>query len=304
VDESQYVTMLASHYDMPLLTYEQTANAVADLRRWTALADTPWPGAALAQYEEDYRRIRSLGRRTVLTGEHAEHVVAMHWYTLDHYLTHGRVRSAWRELAARRARGRGWASLARLAARSMASDRIIEARDALRGRATSNIPDWIEARRVARGTHRSARERWHRTQLSGFIGPGVSLEAEEVCQAVTRVRSRKPWTDVDLWEFFLGMPAEQKYPDLRPKALVRELLRGRVPDVILDRTDKTVFDEAALAEIDYPALRALIDVPGPRLDGVDYRRLFALLDARRLATHDYRWARSLASVHAFLSQWS
>lgn len=105
VDESRYVKRLAVDFGIPLHTYEQTANSLKDLARWTALADTPFPGASLAQYEEDYRRAHALGFRTVLTGEHAEFVFGFGWNRLDHYLSHGRLHAARRELAERRSRG-------------------------------------------------------------------------------------------------------------------------------------------------------------------------------------------------------
>ena len=119
----------------------------------------------------------------------------------------------------------------------------------------------------------SARERWRRLQLSAFYGPGLSAEAEAICQAACGVRVRRPWTDVDLFEFFLGLPAEQKFPDTQGKSLVKRFLRGRVPDAILDRRDKTVFDEALLAQIDYATLRRLLVDPPYRLAGVDYEAL-------------------------------
>ncbi len=147
------------------------------------------------------------------------------------------------------------------------------------------------------------RERWRRSQLAGFIGPGIALEAEEVCQAVCGIASRRPWTDIDLWELFLSLPAEQKFPDSRPKGLVRDLLRGRVPDEVLDRQDKTVFDEAAIAEIDYAVLRRYLVAPNHHVDGVNYSQLAELLRTESLTPLDYMWARELAGSHAFLSQW-
>jgi len=84
---------------------------------------------------------------------------------------------------------------------------------------------------------------------------------------------------------------------------VRTLLRGRVPDEILDRKGKTLFDEAGLAEIDYATLRRYLVDPGHRLPGVDYEQLRQRLDAQNLGTIDYGWARNLATVHAFLAQW-
>lgn len=303
VDERRYVEPLAEHLGIPLHTYEQEANASADLARWVELADTPFQAASLAQYAEDYRRIRDLGFRTVLTGEHAEFVFGMQWFLLDHYLTHRRFGAARRELSARRAKGHSWVSLARLVARSLAPDPVMNLRNAIGTPKRSTIPAWVDRRRVAETGSVPVRERWRRLQLSGFVGPGLSLEADEVCQAVCGVRARKPWTDIDLWELFLSLPAEQKFPDLRPKGLVRDLLRGRVPDEILDRRDKTVFDEAALAEVDYVTLRRYLLAPNHRLVGVDYDRLAERLNAEQLGTVDYAWARNLANVHAFLSLW-
>jgi asparagine synthase (glutamine-hydrolysing) len=303
VDERRYVELVAARFGMPLHLYEQEANPTDDLDVWTALVDTPYRGAALAQYAEDYGRARAVGATTILTGEHAEFVAAMQWFLLDHYLTHGRFGAARADLLARRARGRSWLSLGRLVARSVAPDRVMAIRNARSTRRHATIPSWIDPVRAASIGTVPVRERWQRLQLRAFIGPGISLEAEEICQAVSGVRSRKPWTDIDLWEFFLSLRAEQKFPDLRPKGLVRDLLRGRVPDEILDRTDKTLFDEAALAQVDYPTLRRYLTSPDHRVSGVDYERLAARLDAADLGTVDYAWARNLANIHAFLAQW-
>ena len=303
VDERRYVEPLAAFLGMPLHLYEQETNALADLARWVALTDSPYPAASLAHYAEDYGRARELGFRRILTGEHAEYVMAMQLFVLDHYLTHGRWGAARRELSARRARGWSWFSLFRLVLRSVAPDAVMNARRAFGSYRASTVPTWVDRRRVARDKSGSVRERWRGVQLTGFIGPGISLEAEEVCQAVTGVEARRPWTDVDLWEFFLSLPAEQKFPDLRQKGLVRNLLRGRVPDEILDRQDKTVFDAAGLARVDYATLRRYLVSPRHRLPGVDYELLATRLDSERLSVVELGWARNLATAHAFLAQW-
>jgi asparagine synthase (glutamine-hydrolysing) len=303
VDESRYVIPLAERLGLPLHTYEQETNPLDGLARWTALADTPFPGAAMAQYEEDFRRVRALGLRSILTGEHAEFVFAFQWKTLGHFLSHGRLGPARRELRERRARGQSWVSLARLIGRSLAPDRVMAVRNRLSGGRPATVPEWIDLRMAREEEPVPLRERWRRTQLAGFIGPGVALEAEEICQAVCGVSVRRPWTDIDLWELFLGLPAEQKFPDMRAKGLVRDLLRGRVPDEILDRSDKTVFDEAMLAEIDYATLRAFLTEPAHRIEGVDYALLARRLAREELTPVEYQWARNLAGVHAFLSQW-
>jgi hypothetical protein len=117
------------------------------------------------------------------------------------------------------------------------------------------------------------------------------------------MRVRRPFADVDLWEFFLSLPAEQKFPANETKGLVRRLLRGRVPDSILDRTDKTHFNDYIMASVDYVELGRWLREPQVRIRGVDYRALADRLDAKDLSLAEYIWAKDLAGVHAFLDLW-
>lgn len=303
VDERRYVVPLAERLGLPLHQDEQHANPLAEIGDWVRVTDTPYSAAALGQYAEDFRRARERGYRTVLTGEHAEFVTAMIWSLFEHYVFRGRMRAAGRHLRLRRRRGDTWPGLLRFVLRSLAPGQLLAARRAVLRTPVRGVPAWIDRRQLGVGDTAPPWNRWRMQQLRGFTGPGISLEAEEVCEAVTGVRSRRPWTDVDLWELFLSLDAEQQFPDLRPKGLVRNLLRGRVPDEILDRQDKTVFDAAALASIDYDTLRRYLVDPRHRLDGVDYPLLQRRLDARDLDIVEFGWARTLTSIHAFLDQW-
>lgn len=303
VDERQYVVPLAERLGLPLHQDEQRANPLAEIGEWARVTDTPYSAAALGQYAEDFRRARQRGYRTILTGEHAEFVTAMIWSLFEHSVYRGRIRAAGHQLGLRRRRGATWPGLLRFVLRSLAPDQLLDARRAVLRSPDRGVPSWIDRRQL--GVRRAAPpwNRWRMQQLRGFVGPGIALEAEEVCEAVTGVRSRRPWTDVDLWELFLSLRAEQKFPDHRPKGLVRNLLRGRVPDEILDRQDKTVFDAAALDSIDYETLRRYLLDPRHRLDGVDYALLGRRLAARNLDIVEYGWVRTLTSIHAFLDQW-
>jgi asparagine synthase (glutamine-hydrolysing) len=303
VDERPYIELLATHFQIPLHTFEQQSNVLDDLAHWVALADGPFPAASLAHYAEDYRLARDLGFRTILTGEHAEFVFALNWYLIDHYLSHGRLRDLRDHLAARYARGAPWRWLAFDVVRGLAPGRLLAARER---RTRFGLPAWIDGIKASEGAAEdiaSARQRWRRLQLSAFRGPGLSAEAEAICQAACGVRVRRPWTDVDLFELFLSLPAGQKFPDTRGKSLVKRLLRGRVPDAILDRRDTTAFDEALLAQIDYATLRRFLADPPHRLDGVDYEALGDRLRREDFERPDYHYARQLAGVHAFLAQW-
>ena len=303
VDERPYIELLATHYGIPLHTFQQQANVLDDLADWVALADGPFPAASLSHYAEDYRLARELGFRTILTGEHAEFVFALNWYLIDHYVSHGRLRELRRHLEARHARGAPWGWLAFDVARTLAPRSLIAARER---RTRLGLPDWIDGKRASEGAADGiapVRQRWLRLQRSAFLGPGLSAEAEAICQAACGVRVRRPWTDVDLFELFLGLPAEQKFPDTGGKSLVKRLLRGRVPDAILDRKDKTVFDEALLARIDYATLRRFLVDPPYRIAGVDYGALAERLRREEFEPPDFHYARQLAGAHAFLAQW-
>ena len=303
VDERQYVELLADRFAIPLHMYEPRANALDNLAEWVSLADGPYPAASLAQYSEYYRGARDLGLRTILSGEHAEFVFALNWFLIEHLVTHARFGGARRQLAVRRAKGESAASLAWLFARSLAPGFILAERERRR---PVGVPAWLDVRKVSERvatSYVSPRRRWRMLQLSGFIGPGVSAEAEAICQAACGVQARRPWTDVDLFEFFLSLPAESKFPDTGGKSLVRRLLRGRVPDEILDRRDRTYFNESLLADVDYGTLRRFLIDPEHRFAGIDYELLAERLHREDFDALEFNWARQLATAHAFLAQW-
>ena len=101
------------------------------------------------------------------------------------------------------------------------------------------------------------------------------MDAGECCANLNGVRVRHTFADVDLWEFFLSLRAEVKFPDLGSKTLVRKWLRGRLPDQVLDRKDKTFFNDHLMRQVNYPVLRQFLTNPNHIIDGVDYKRLAA-----------------------------
>src|SRR2546422_3180474 len=174
--------------------------------------------------------------------------------------------------------------------------------------APERIPDWLDARKARPGPYRTdllppSRQRWQQLQLLGTEGSTITIEAAEVCAAIAGVTVRRPFADVDLWEFFLRLPAEVKCPDQRDKTLARSLLRGNLPDSILDRRDKTYFDDHVMAQVDYATLRRLLATPRHRMPGVDYRRLAQRIEQGNFTRFDWFWAKDLACIHAFLNAW-
>jgi asparagine synthase (glutamine-hydrolysing) len=305
VDETPFIRTVAERLEIPLHTYERDAQPLKAGVEWLRILDGPIPYLLLSDAEDHYRRARELGFHNMLTGEIAELVVDMRRHLLGHLLLRGRLRSARRRVARERAGGRSLASLAAELGGTLAP-RWLEARyRRLRGAHwVARYPPWLDAHRLRVGTARwasKARERWRDEQTVSWMGPGLTMEAEEVCQTVMGVRTRRPWADVDVWQFFLSLPAEQKFPNLARKGLVRRLLRGKVPDEILERRQKTVFDESLMARIEYPELKRWLVAPEHRFAGVDYGGLAAALEREDLDLTAYQWAKDIAIAHAFVA---
>ena len=304
VDESGFIQLVAERFQMPLHMYERDAKPLAAGVEWLRYLDGPIPYLLLSDAEDHYRRAKELGYRNMLTGEVAELVMDMRHHLLGHLLLNGRLRAARGRLAEERARGRSFKSLGREIGSSVAPS-WVEAQYRRRKGAhwVQDYPAWIDHQRVRNGMARSvapARRRWRSEQTVSWTGPGLTIEAEEVCQSVMQIRTRRPWADIDLWEFFLSLPAEQKFPDRIRKGLTKRLLRGQVPDEILDQRGKTVFDESLMARIEYPELRKWLLAPDQRFSGFDYEGLRADLEAEQLDLVGYLWAKDLAIAHAFV----
>ncbi|MDR5684463.1 MAG: asparagine synthase-related protein [Armatimonadota bacterium] len=304
-DESEFIRAMASSAGLVLHTYVPAARPTDHLEYWTRLTRSPvHPQYTISETEEMYRCARALGYRTVITGEYAEGLVEMRQGLFRHLLRRGRIRTLARHLRGYRANGVGLGSLAGHLAVA-AFPRLYAAYRRVRGGPRVRAPDWLDADRVrqARRTVEATRPTWRHAQMPAFEGANLAGCADEVCQEVCGVRVRVPWADVDLWEFFMSLPAEVKFPDVRPKGLVRSLLRGRVPDTILDRSDKTYFDDAIRDNIDYKALRRWLVEPKHRLRSIDYEVLAYRLHMEDLELSEFLWAKDLASIQAFLALW-
>jgi asparagine synthase (glutamine-hydrolysing) len=301
VDESEYTEAAARAFGIGLHTFRPEARPLDDLAAWVRLVDGPFPATSLAETGEIYRQARRAGGRRVITGEMAEYLIDADREILPHLVWRGRIAAAVRHLRAERRRG---ASLRRLSRRLVGAATPGFARSLYRRvRPTpSRVPSWLVIPKEHRRALPLGPRRWGQTQLLAFSGPGISGEADEINQEVQGITARRPWCDVDLWEFFLGLPAETKFPTMQRKGLVRELLRGRVPDVILDRRTKTFFDANVERRIDHETLRTLIASSSERIRGVDYATLDRRLAQRELTLPEFVWARDLAAVHAFLAQ--
>lgn len=304
VDEHQYVKEVADRLDLVLHTYEARAHPMDDMTRWVDLLDSPLPVVSLSETFEHLRVARELGFAATINGELAETVFDMRSHVLAHLLSRGRIRAAAQMARRFRERGTHWRFLSRQAVASFVPQFAgAGLRAAFPRRRPTTIPSWLDPTRVPLRPFRAARHRWADAQMIAFRGPGLAFEADDLVQSVAQVAIRRPWADIDVWEFFLSLPAEIKFPDPTSKSLVRTLMRGRVPDVVLDRTDKTVFDAYIQEGIDYDELGKWLLDPVVHISGVDYGAVAEALQGRKLDLGSFMWAKDLAAVHAFLSRW-
>jgi asparagine synthase (glutamine-hydrolysing) len=304
-DERGYIELVAERLGLPLHTYEPGPQRLDRLQFWLELFDGPWSTWSPEGTAERCARARELGATTILSGEFAEQVAGFRAGLVPHLLWRGRFRDAAAQLRSLRTAGVGRRELL-AEVLPAATPRALDARR-LRRQPPPFLPPWIDLARIGRRDARhaiSGRRRWAAAQLP-FFGADPTGEADVYSHVLHGIRARRPWADVDVWELFLSLPAQVKFPDFRMKGFTRNALRGVVPDEILDRRDKTYmdrwFEEMA---VDYPAVRHWVSRPGFRVTGVDYDRLGVELEREQMPLAHYLWARDLAATHAFVDLWA
>jgi asparagine synthase (glutamine-hydrolysing) len=305
VDERKYTRMVAEALGIELHEVVPTASHLDDLERWVYLADGPWDSTPMAVAAEGYAAAAATGSTQVLTGTLAEYVFTINRYILGHLASHGRWGALRRQLAVRRDAGRTRRSLARQLARELTPAPIARLYAIARRSRSTFFPPWTDpevmgGRKYVTALRDPVRQRWSRPTLQATRGTTTTSEAIEASAASVGVTVRHPLADRDLWEYFLSLPADVLYPDTIPKSFIRQTMRGLLPDEILDRRDKTVFDENVLATAPWEKLRRYLSSPEIRIDGIDYDLLDERLEARRLDPYELVWAYDLATVHVFL----
>ena len=309
VDERPYIETVTQHLGMTLHTHTLKARGLDDVEQWCRLFDAPIPTVNTAQILEYNTEARRLGFTNILSGELAEPVVDLRTHLTGHLLLHGRWSALARLLKTQRQQGMGLRSLAAQVTDVFVPGRLANWYLSARGLDfPERIPQWLDRSRANKLPYRREMsvpgyKRWLTLQTVPLQGCPITMEAAQLSADLAGVSIARPFVDIDLWEFFLSLPAEVKQPDLKSKTLLKRLLRGRVPDAILDRRKKTVFNDHEMTQIDYPLIRSYLAHPGYRMPGVDYAALAARVERRDFTLWDWVWARDLVRVHAFMKQW-
>lgn len=305
VDESQYIVPTAEYFGMPLLSTEPKSKPTDGLAEWVSLLDGPVPVVSIAESAELYQWVRSSGFEVLMTGEFAEFVADADRNLLSHLIYHGRIGPAIDRLKGQLQAGKRGSTLARELGKATIPSNLVKGYKRLRGRPVSAVrPPWITHGPIpVQYADIPLRRRWDQEQVSFFGGAAILLEAHDILQSRFGIKVRQPWADLELWKFFLALRAEVKYAYPTSKGLLRHMLRGRVPDLILDRRDKTVFDDNLRSKIDRQALADWLIDPPNRMPWIDYDILAGSIWAPNLGLREFMWMKDLAGVHAFLNTW-
>lgn len=310
VDERPYIELVSEQLGLELHTYVPKARSLDDVAFWSDLLDMPVDTLSIPEVAELYKAVRSTGARSTMSGELIEYAATATKFTVAHLLLHGRWLGARNLLSDDRRRGRSWWRITRQLLLETAPPFIAGPVGRRLKRDWTRQPPWIDVERIGGEWNRPelgipARRRWQQLQLSPFgAGPASpNIEANEIAAAYCGIHARCPLADVDLWEFLLSLPAEVKYPDGVMKRLIRDVMTGRLPDEIVWRRDKTMFNAHVLDTVEYPELRHwILGTNGYRMSGVDYRLLRERLEREELDVLELRRARDLARIHAFVSR--
>jgi asparagine synthase (glutamine-hydrolysing) len=309
VDERPLVERVAEACGLDLRLYEPQAGALDDLEAHVRDLDGPWDLLSMPEVAEALRRAREAGATTLLSGELAEYAHGSRLHLLAHLVLAGRWPAALAEYRRMRAGRVGRRRILADLALGMAPAPLAAWWARARRLDKRRVPAWVGAEVLGTAAYRPdleppARHRWREQQVAPFGGAAsVAMEAEAMCAARAGVQLRYPLADIDLWELFLSLRAEVKFPPGPSKALVRRAMAGRLPPEILERRTKTLFDDHVRDIVDRDTLRRYtVDAPR-RLPGVDYAALADRLAAGDLDMAELTWACDIARANAFLSRW-
>jgi asparagine synthase (glutamine-hydrolysing) len=141
---------------------------------------------------------------------------------------------------------------------------------------------------------------WYRRQADAVEGAFVlSVETLERTAASSGVDLLHPYCDPDLVDFLLQLPPEVKFAAGATKALIRTGY-PELPPEVRARTDKTVFDDVALAGASRDEILAEVEAAPKRLPGIDWPALHGSLRRTDMAFGERALLARAISAERFL----
>jgi asparagine synthase (glutamine-hydrolysing) len=132
----------------------------------------------------------------------------------------------------------------------------------------------------------------------------VILHEDDLNAMSFSIENRSPFLDRALFEHSLTIPTRHLIRDGRAKAVLREAMRGIVPDKILDNRRKVGFNAPIHALLDTadPAVRAELLADSPLWEHVRRDRVIPLFDKPSLPNSESKLLFNLLNVKLFLEE--
>jgi asparagine synthase (glutamine-hydrolysing) len=253
VSEEHWMSLVADAAGVVPHTIQATPQEMeADLDSLIEIQGEPFGGTSIYAQYRVFRLAQEAGIKVTLDGQGADELFAGYRYYLPArlagLLSCGAFMRAGRLLsAASNLQGASPAGVAGATLRNAIPPRVAPFARRLSGRPL--VPDWLDGPWLAaRGVALTDSDRRARTNLRGFRLASVSgslralLRYEDRNSMASSIESRVPFLTPALAEFAARMPDDYLIaPDGTGKLVLRQSLRGLVPDPVLNRRDKIGF---------------------------------------------------------------
>jgi len=132
----------------------------------------------------------------------------------------------------------------------------------------------------------------------------VSLHEDDLNAMYFSIENRAPFLDRKLFEFCHSIPVQHLIKDGKAKAVLREAMRGIVPDPILNNKKKVGFNAPImdLLDLEQGEAKALLFEDSPIWDLFERGKIEALIDQSHLPNSDSKFLFSFLSAKVFLER--
>lgn len=297
IDESALIELLTSargipSFALPVLGGSVISGAIDYASEWNVPATSP----NLFFWSAILRRAARDGVTAMLDGEGGDSLFWLSPYLLADRLMHGRLPSAF-SLARRFPSEQGWVS-PRVAAwlirewgvKGAVPHWLHRLRQRLRGRETF-APHWFTPENVRLRFETDPTLEWKRSNAprwwAALVNETISIGSTLVQDGARRrsasvgLQARHPLLDVDVIELMLALPPELAFDPHLSRPLLRDSVRGLIPEEVRLRYSKSSFDalfHELLAGPDLPKVCSLLLSPDAEVGAfVDRDRMDAEL---------------------------
>ena len=134
----------------------------------------------------------------------------------------------------------------------------------------------------------------------------IILHEDDLNAMSFSIENRSPFLDRSLFEFCNTIPTKYLVRDGAAKAILRDAMRGIVPDVVLDQRLKVGFNAPILSFLDIhdPAVRAELLRPSPIFEIIRKDKIVELLNRKELPNSESKFLFNFLNAKIFLEEFA